>query len=71
MDSGTVEYLPAAPLELLRERVVSAVRNVPFYRELYAPLSQSVSRSRAGPRPVYGCAPWRLPDPKPIAGRPA
>lgn len=37
MDSGTAEYLPVAPLELLRERVLSAVEDVPFYRELYAP----------------------------------
>jgi phenylacetate-coenzyme A ligase PaaK-like adenylate-forming protein/acyl carrier protein len=37
MDGGRVEYLPVDPLELLHERVVSAVRDVPFYRELYAP----------------------------------
>ncbi|MCP3097322.1 phosphopantetheine-binding protein [Myxococcus sp. K15C18031901] len=37
VEGGSIGYLPVSPLELLRERVLSAVEHVPFYRELYAP----------------------------------
>ncbi|MCE9666349.1 phosphopantetheine-binding protein [Myxococcus stipitatus] len=37
VEEGTIGYLPVSPLELLRERVLSAIEHVPFYRELYAP----------------------------------
>lgn len=37
VEGGIVGYLPVSPLELLRERVVSAIEQVPFYRDLYAP----------------------------------
>ncbi len=37
VESGSTGYLSIPSLELLRERVVSAIENVPFYRELYGP----------------------------------
>ncbi|MFP2959989.1 phosphopantetheine-binding protein [Myxococcus sp. 1LA] len=37
VEGGSVGYLPVAPMELLRERVLSAIEQVPFYRDLYAP----------------------------------
>ncbi|WNG35598.1 hypothetical protein F0U61_19450 [Archangium violaceum] len=37
VESGSTGYLSSSPLELLRERVISAIENVPFYRELYGP----------------------------------
>lgn len=37
VESGSTGHLSSSPLELLRERVVSAIENVPFYRELYGP----------------------------------
>lgn len=37
VESGATGYLSSSPLELLRERVISAIENVPFYRELYGP----------------------------------
>lgn len=37
MGGEEVEYLPVSPVKLLHERVLSAIENVPFYRELYAP----------------------------------
>jgi phenylacetate-CoA ligase len=37
MEGEEVKYLPVSPLELLRERVISAIENVSFYRHLYAP----------------------------------
>jgi phenylacetate-coenzyme A ligase PaaK-like adenylate-forming protein/acyl carrier protein len=38
MDGEKVKYLPTAPLELLRERVISAIEHIPFYRDLYKSL---------------------------------
>lgn len=37
IDSGQTDYLPTPPMTLLRERVVSAIENVAFYRRLYLP----------------------------------
>jgi|GEM_PF-4368523 len=37
VEGGSIGYLPVSPLELLRERVLSAIEHVPFYRELYSP----------------------------------
>jgi acyl carrier protein len=37
MDGGKVGYLPVSPMELLRERLISAMEHVQFYRALYEP----------------------------------
>jgi phenylacetate-CoA ligase len=37
MDGQGVRYLTASPVELLRERVASAIAHTSFYRELYEP----------------------------------
>src|SRR5262249_46287546 len=37
MNGGEVGRLPVSPMELLRERLVSAIEHVPFYRVLYEP----------------------------------